>query len=172
MKRSLADSTHIFKHVQGKKNETLKNTKNKACPFTLKWFRFSLWYYCQAQRWRNNVSSALLSCPTRIRQKFQRRFSLQTILVRPVKIVLRRLTSRGRFQVLLIQWRKSVPVVQIMAATRLLTQLKVRLCRANKSKKISGTKPYGSSFENVVDHYIERGCQSDLPKYLKDKVKV
>ena len=59
-----------------------------------------------------------------------------------------------------------------MAATRLLTQLKVRLCRANKSKKISGTKPYGSSFENVVDHYIERGCQSDLPKYLKDKVKV
>ena len=42
---------------------------------------------------------------------------------------------------------------------------------ANKTEAISGVTPYGSNFNNVVDHYIERGCQSDLPKYLKDKVK-
>jgi len=35
---------------------------------------------------------------------------------------------------------------------------------------IKRAKPYGSSFENVVDHYIERGCQSDLPKWLQTKV--
>ena len=34
-----------------------------------------------------------------------------------------------------------------------------------------GKKPVGSNFENVVDHYIERGCQSDLPNDLADLVK-
>ena len=57
-----------------------------------------------------------------------------------------------------------------MAATHLPIQLRVRPSRANKTKVISGVTPYGSNFNNVVDYYIERGCQSDLPKYLKDKV--
>jgi len=35
---------------------------------------------------------------------------------------------------------------------------------------IKRAKPVGSSFDRVVDHYIERGCQSDLPKWLREKV--